>query len=415
MQQSVTIRCPQCLKTYELPKVFEGQPVRCQCSHEFQISNETVIAGMASPPVMMVGNQPGAAAGTPAQGQTPGSGQGPAGGASAAGGVTANTAAAVETLGRARGMILEEVGKVIVGQKQVLDEVLTAFFARGHCLLMGVPGLAKTLMVQCLARTMMLDFKRIQFTPDLMPTDITGTNILEEDPQTRQRHFVFHKGPIFTNVLLADEINRTPPKTQAALLEAMQEQKVTASGTTYSLPNPFLALATQNPLEQEGTYPLPEAQLDRFLFLVKVDYPDERDEQQILLTTTGTAMQELRAVLDGPSILRYQNLVRQVPVSEHVAGYAARLTRATRPKSADAPDFINKWVRYGCGPRAGQALILAAKAHVILNGRFNVSCEDIRRYALPVMRHRMILNFAAVSEGVDTDEVIRRLLDHVGE
>lgn len=321
----------------------------------------------------------------------------------------------VESLALAKEAVLDEIGKIIIGQKEVLDQILTAFFARGHCLLMGVPGLAKTLMVHSLAQTMLLKFNRIQFTPDLMPTDITGTNILQRDPDTRQRRFVFQHGPIFTNVLLADEINRTPPKTQAALLEAMQERKVTSSGQTHNLPEPFLVLATQNPLELEGTYPLPEAQLDRFILLVKVDYPDLEEEQQILLTTTGRDGEALDGILDAKSVLRYQDLVRQVPVSEHVAKYAARLCRATRPQSDEAPEFISKFVRYGCGPRAGQSLILAAKAHVVLNGHFNVSCEDIRKYALPVLRHRMILNFAAASEGLDTDAVIQRLLDTIGE
>jgi MoxR-like ATPase len=323
--------------------------------------------------------------------------------------------AAVESLAQAKDIVLDEVGKIIIGQKEVLDQILTAFFARGHCLLMGVPGLAKTMMVHCLAQTMLLDFKRIQFTPDLMPTDITGTNILQRDPDTRQRRFVFQRGPVFTNVLLADEINRTPPKTQAALLEAMQERKVTSSGHTHTLPEPFLVLATQNPIELEGTYPLPEAQLDRFILLIKVDYPDLQEEQQILLTTTGRDGEPLDGILDAKSVLRYQDLVRQVPISEHVAKYAARLCRATRPQSDEAPEFVNKFVRFGCGPRAGQSLILAAKAHVVLNGRFNVSCDDIRKYALPVLRHRMILNFAAASEGLDTDAVIKRLLDTVGE
>jgi MoxR-like ATPase len=269
-------------------------------------------------------------------------------------------------------------------------------------------------MVHSLAQTMHLQFKRIQFTPDLMPTDITGTNILEEDPETHQRCFTFHKGPIFTNVLLADEINRTPPKTQAALLEAMQERHVTTGGTTYKLPSPFLVLATQNPLELEGTYPLPEAQLDRFIVLIKVDYPDLAQEQKILQSTTSGDGEMLKSLLDAKSVLMYQDLVRRVPVSDHVANYAARLCRATRPRD-DAPDFITKYVRYGCGPRAGQSLLLSAKAHVVLNGRFNVSCEDIRRYALPVMRHRVILNFSAASEGLDSDAVIKKLLEVIPE
>jgi MoxR-like ATPase len=238
---------------------------------------------------------------------------------------------------------------------------------------------------------------------------------LQRDPKTRQRRFVFQRGPIFTNVLLADEINRTPPKTQAALLEAMQERSVTTSGQTHTLPEPFLVLATQNPLELEGTYPLPEAQLDRFILLIKVDYPNLEEEQKILLTTTGRDGEPLDSILDAKSVTKYQDLVRRVPISEHVAKYAARLCRATRPQSDEAPEFVNKFVRFGCGPRAGQSLILAAKAHVVLNGRFNVSCDDIRKYALPVLRHRVILNFAAASEGLDTDAVIKRLLDTVGE
>jgi MoxR-like ATPase len=369
LDSQVTLLCPECRQTMEVSPTSADGKIRCKCGFEFES------------PLLDDGD--------PMQ--------------------------TIAALTEARKHILEQTGKIIVGQSAVLDQILTAFFAGGHCLLMGVPGLAKTLMVQSLSQTMLLDFKRIQFTPDLMPTDITGTNILEEDSQTRERRFAFHKGPIFTNVLLADEINRTPPKTQAALLEAMQERRVTVSGTTYSLPSPFLVLATQNPLELEGTYPLPEAQLDRFIFLVKVDYPDMEEERQILLSTTGKLGAALEGILDAGAILKYQALVRQVPISEHVAGYAARLCRATRPGSQEAPEYINRWVRFGCGPRAGQSLILAAKSHVILNGRFNVSCEDIRQYLLPVMRHRMILNFTAASEGLDTDAVIAKLLDSVKE
>ncbi|OHB76110.1 MAG: AAA family ATPase [Planctomycetes bacterium RBG_16_55_9] len=323
--------------------------------------------------------------------------------------------ALVERLAKVKAAILGEVAKAIVGQKEVLEQILTGFFAGGHCLLLGVPGLAKTLMVHSLAQTMHLQFKRIQFTPDLMPTDITGTNILEEDPETRQRCFTFRKGPVFTNVLLADEINRTPPKTQAALLEAMQERHVTTGGDTYGLPSPFLVLATQNPLELEGTYPLPEAQLDRFILLIKVDYPDLAQEQEILLSTTAGDGEQIQSRIDAKSVLMYQDLVRRVPVSSHVANYAARLCRATRPMQDGVPDFVKKYVRYGCGPRAGQSLLLSAKAHVVLNGRFNVSCEDVRKYALPVMRHRVILNFAGASEGLDSDAVIKKLMDTVPE
>jgi MoxR-like ATPase len=381
-----TVVCPKCGRTYELSRVSPGKKARCKCGCKFDVTSGQLISQDGSTIRL-------ASAASRAKG----------------------TVAAVESLAQAKAAILSEVGKVIVGQKEVLDQILTAFFARGHCVLMGVPGLAKTMMVYSLAQTMVLDFKRIQFTPDLMPTDITGTNILQRDPETRQRRFVFHKGPIFTNVLLADEINRTPPKTQAALLEAMQERKVTASGRTHSLPEPFLVLATQNPLELEGTYPLPEAQLDRFILLIKVDYPNLHEEQQILLSTTSGDGEMLDGILDAKSVTRYQELVRQVPVSEHVGQYAARLCRATRPQSDEAPEFIHKFVRYGCGPRAGQSLILAAKAHVVLNGRFNVSCDDIRKYALPVLRHRLILNFAAASEGLDTDAVITRLLETVSE
>ncbi len=382
-----TVSCPECGRKYDVSRVSAGAKARCKCGCKFDVSTGQIVGG----------GMPHARLGDTAN-------------------LTSRDALeAVESLARAKEAVLDEIGKIIIGQKEVLDQILTAFFARGHCLLMGVPGLAKTLMVHSLAQTMLLKFNRIQFTPDLMPTDITGTNILQRDPDTRQRRFVFQHGPIFTNVLLADEINRTPPKTQAALLEAMQERMVTSSGQTHKLPEPFLVLATQNPLELEGTYPLPEAQLDRFILLVKVDYPDLEEEQQILLTTTGRDGEALDGILDAKSVLRYQDLVRQVPVSEHVAKYAARLCRATRPQSDEVPEFISKFVRYGCGPRAGQSLILAAKAHVVLNGRFNVSCDDIRKYALPVFRHRVILNFAAASEGLDTDAVIQRLLDTIGE
>ncbi|MHC4175285.1 MAG: AAA family ATPase [Planctomycetota bacterium] len=381
-----TVSCPECGKMYEVSNVWPGQKARCKCGCKFDVaSGQAVNEGGSTAPLVRTASG------------------------------SSGTVAAVESLAEAKANILAEVGKAIVGQKKVLDQILTAFFARGHCVLMGVPGLAKTMMVHSLSQTMLLDFKRIQFTPDLMPTDITGTNILQNDPKTRQRRFVFHKGPIFTNVLLADEINRTPPKTQAALLEAMQERTVTESGCTHTLPEPFLVLATQNPLELEGTYPLPEAQLDRFILLIKVDYPNLPEEQQILLSTTGRDGEVLDGILDAKSVTRFQDLVRQVPVSEYVAKYAARLCRATRPQRDEAPEFVNKFVRYGCGPRAGQSLILAAKAHVVLNGRFNVSCDDIREYALPVLRHRIILNFAAASEGLDTDAVINKLLDAVGE
>ena len=322
---------------------------------------------------------------------------------------------ALTELSRGRDVILEQLDKIIIGQKTVLNQMLIALFARGHCLIIGVPGLAKTLMVRSLAGTLQLDFKRIQFTPDLMPSDIIGTDILEENRETGSRQFRFHKGPLFANMLLADEINRTPPKTQAALLEAMQEHRVTASGQTYPLPEPFMVLATQNPIEQEGTYPLPEAQLDRFMFCVHINYPDAADEQRILLETTRGMVATVQAVLNAEAILRFQKLVRDVPVSPHVALYATQLIRATRPGSAEAPEFIGRWVRWGAGPRAGQYLLLAAKAHVLLTGRPSVSCADIREYALPVLRHRIFTNFAAASEGVTTDDIIQRILAEIKE
>ena len=311
--------------------------------------------------------------------------------------------------------LAEAMRKVIIGHGDVIDQILTALFARGHCMLLGVPGLAKTLMVKSLAQTLRVDFHRVQFTPDLMPADITGTNILEEDTTTGKRRFVFQKGPVFTNILLADEINRTPPKTQAALLEAMQEGQVTAAHAMHPLPRPFLVLGTQNPIEQEGTYPLPEAQLDRFFFMVKMDYQSEAEEQQILMETTLERDETIEPVLDGAMVLALQELVRSIPVSDHVASYANRLMRATRPGNPEAPEFARAWLHYGCGPRAGQCLLLAAKATCVLNGRCDVACEDVRAYAYPVLRHRLILNFTAISEGVDADDIIRQLLETVKE
>ena len=308
-----------------------------------------------------------------------------------------------------------EVEKVIVGQREVLNQMLVALFARGHCLLIGVPGLAKTLMVKTLGDAVDLESRRIQFTPDLMPSDITGTDILEEDAATGKRVFRFHRGPIFANLLLADEINRTPPKTQAALLEAMQEHRVTISGTSYDLPNPFMVLATQNPIEQEGTYPLPEAQLDRFMFCIHLGYPTAAEEQQVILDTTRDLQAAVTGALNSAEVIKLQHLVRQVPVSEHVALYAMSLVRATRPNSEGSPDFVNRWVRWGAGTRAGQYLLLAAKAHVLLQGRFSVSCADVREYALPVLRHRIFPNFTAASESVTTDQIVKKILEAVKE
>jgi MoxR-like ATPase len=320
---------------------------------------------------------------------------------------------AVESLHEAAQRITSEMGKLIIGQREVIDQLLVCMFCRGHCLMVGVPGLAKTLMVRTLAQVLDLNSKRIQFTPDLMPSDITGTQILEEDPQTHARAFRFVRGPVFTNILLADEINRTPPKTQAALLEAMQEGRVTAGGATYLLDQPFFVLATQNPIEQEGTYPLPEAQLDRFMFMVKIAYPARDEEMEIYRATTSDVEQSLNAVLSAEDILRMQKLVRRVPVSDHVIAYMADLVRATRPDEKDAPDFVKEWLTWGAGPRAGQYLLLAAKARAILMGRMNVSCEDVRSAAHPVLRHRIFCNFNATSQGVDADKVVAELLNKV--
>ena len=311
--------------------------------------------------------------------------------------------------------VLNEIGKVVIGQREVINQMLVALFARGHCLLIGVPGLAKTLMVRTLGSAVDLGSNRIQFTPDLMPSDITGTDILEEDPNTGKRVFRFHCGPIFTNLLLADEINRTPPKTQAALLEAMQEHRVTISGTSYDLPEPFMVLATQNPIEQEGTYPLPEAQLDRFMFCIHLGYPTAAEEQQVILETTRDLQTSVTSALNAADVIKLQQLVRQVPVSEHVALYAMNLIRATRPNLEGSPDFVNRWVRWGAGTRAGQYLLLAAKAHVLLQGRFSVSCADVREHALPVLRHRIFPNFTAASESVTTDTIVKKILETVKE
>ncbi len=318
---------------------------------------------------------------------------------------------AVERLKAGYETLRAELGKVIVGQEQVLDELLIAIFSKGHCLLVGVPGLAKTLMISTLAETLSLSFNRIQFTPDLMPSDITGTEVIQEDRTSGQREFKFIKGPVFANVILADEINRTPPKTQAALLEAMQEHQVTAGGEKHTLPEPFFVLATQNPIEQEGTYPLPEAQLDRFMFNIYVDYPDEDEELQIIKLTTATYEAELETVLSGDDIMALQEIVRRVPVADHVINYSLKLTRMTRVMKPEAPDFVKKWVSWGAGPRASQYLILGGKARALLSGRFYVSTEDIKAVAHPVLRHRIITNFSAEAEGITPDKIIDMLID----
>ena len=329
------------------------------------------------------------------------------------GSATQNDVEAVKKLGEARKLMNIELKKSIVGMEDVIDQVLIAIFSRGHALLEGVPGLAKTLLINSISKSMSLSFNRIQFTPDLMPSDITGTEILQDDPETGKREFVFAKGPIFSNIVLADEINRTPPKTQAALLEAMQEKTVTARGTEYRLEPPFFVLATQNPLDQEGTYTLPEAQLDRFMFKIHVEYPTLDEEVEIINAVTGGVSEEINPVLNKEEIIAMQNMIRRVPVAKHLVTYAAKLVRATRPAEADAPDFIKDWISWGCGPRAGLNLVSAAKARAVLDGRFNVALEDIRALALPIFRHRLGLNFAAMSDGISTDEVIKKLLEAV--
>ncbi len=311
-----------------------------------------------------------------------------------------------------RQVMQQELQKVIIGQDEVIEQIFAAIFTRGHCLLVGVPGLAKTMMVSTLSQILDLDFKRIQFTPDLMPSDITGTNVLDEDEHGR-RSFRFVEGPVFTNILLADEINRTPPKTQAALLQAMQEREVTVGQTTYPLPDPFFTIATQNPIEQEGTYPLPEAQLDRFMFNIKVDYPTASEEEQILAATTRGDKPEVNKILSARAILNLQKLVGSVAVSEYIIKYVATLVRATRPKDETAPQFVRELVDWGAGPRAGQFLIHGGKALAAMDGRFTVAIEDVQKVAVPVLRHRVSTNFQAQAEGLTPEDVIAKLLDAI--
>jgi len=319
--------------------------------------------------------------------------------------------AAIERLKKAHSQISTEIHKVIVGQEEVVEELLLAIFSRGHCILEGVPGLAKTLLVSTLARAMNLSFNRIQFTPDLMPADITGTEVIQEDKASGTRNFKFLKGPIFAHVILADEINRTPPKTQAALLEAMQERQVTVGGERHVLPEPFFVLATQNPIEQEGTYPLPEAQQDRFMFKILVDYPKWDDEREIVKTTTADLKSELTPVLDAEEMMACQHAVRRIPIADHVVEYAMRIVRATRVSAGNVPDFVKENVAWGAGPRACQFLALGAKARAALAGRNAATCDDVKAVAMPVLRHRILTNFAAESAGVTPDEIVRRILE----
>jgi MoxR-like ATPase len=322
-------------------------------------------------------------------------------------------AQAVRDLAAAYQQMTEQIGQIIVGQKDVIEQLLMALFSRGHCMLEGVPGLAKTLLISTVSKILHLSFKRIQFTPDLMPADITGTDILQDDPETKQRKFMFLRGPLFANMILADEINRTPPKTQAALLEAMQEYHVTVGGQSFPLPRPFFVLATQNPIEQEGTYPLPEAQLDRFMFKVVVGYPSRAEELEIMKRTTSNQQIELKAFLHGEQIVQLQQVVRQVVVADHVFDYAADLVRATRPRDVGVPKFIPELVSWGAGPRASQYLILGGKARAILHGRLHVTTDDIKAVAYPVLRHRLVTTFNADAEGVTADDIITRLIKAV--
>lgn len=309
--------------------------------------------------------------------------------------------------------IREEISKVVVGQSDIVEQLLISLFSGGHCVLVGVPGLAKTLLIQTVARTMSLSFSRIQFTPDLMPGDITGTEVIEDDKETGRKHFKFIKGPIFANIVLADEINRTPPKTQAALLEGMQEFNVTASGQKFELDRPFFVLATQNPIEQEGTYPLPEAQLDRFMFHLQLDYPSVEEEKQIVSQTTSTRNVEIQSVLNKDRILEFQKLVREVPVPTHVLEKTVKLVSMTRPQRELAPDFVNKYLSWGAGPRASQYLILGSKTRALSQGRYNVELEDIESLAVPVLRHRIVTNYAAEAEGLGTVDMIQMLLNNL--
>lgn len=310
-------------------------------------------------------------------------------------------------------LVTKEIEKKIVGQKQVIRQLLISILSKGHCLIVGVPGLAKTMIVHTIADIMDLKFNRIQFTPDLMPSDITGTEVIEEDAITKKRNYRFIPGPIFANIILADEINRTPPKTQSALLQAMQEYKVTVNGVTYELPLPFIVLATQNPIEQEGTYPLPEAQLDRFFFQINIDYPSREEEKDILNKTTGIYEENVEKIVSREEILEYQSFIRKIPISDYVIEYIIDIVRATRPKNDDSFDFIKKYVQWGCGPRAEQTLVIASKVNALLNGNYSVSIDDVNEVVLPSLRHRIILNYQAIAEGISPDKIITDIIENL--
>ncbi len=321
----------------------------------------------------------------------------------------------IEEFQEARSKIFQEIEKIIIGQKHIIEHLLITLFSRGHCLLIGVPGLAKTLLISSLAKLLDLKFSRIQFTPDLMPSDITGTEILEKDQSTGEKFFRYIKGPVFANIILADEINRTPPKTQAALLQAMQEHEVSASGQTFTLQEPFFVLATQNPIEQEGTYPLPEAQLDRFMFNLWIDYPSAEEEVIVVQSTTGNVQPDLSPVLDSKTIIHLQDLVKKVPAADNVVEFAVQLVRKTRPDNQDSPDYIKNWVSWGAGPRASQYLILGAKSKSIFDGRTTPDINDVRSVAKPVLRHRIVTSFNAEADGIRSVDIIERLLNNTGE
>ncbi len=321
----------------------------------------------------------------------------------------------VKQLKKSHDDLVNEIGKVIIGQRQIIDELLISLLSRGHCLLVGVPGLAKTLLISTLARVLNLKFSRIQFTPDLMPSDITGTEVLEEDQSTGRKSFKYIQGPVFANIVLADEINRTPPKTQSALLQAMQEHEVSAAGVTYKLDEPFFVLATQNPIEQEGTYPLPEAQLDRFMFNLWVDYPTHAEEEQIVHSTTSAYSADLKTILNAQDIMELQELIRRVPVADNVVSYAVKLARLTRPGNEEAPKFIKEWINWGAGPRASQYMVLGAKTRAVLDGRPTPAIEDVQAVAKSVLRHRLVCNFNAEAEGVSAADVVEKLLQELGK
>jgi MoxR-like ATPase len=377
----------------------------CKCGQQLQVGEEHV-GKFAKCPACGQGIPIGGERAAPKTPEAP-----PAG--LAGGEMTEDDIAAVERLTQAYAILRAELGKAIVGQERVLEELLMCIFARGHAILEGVPGLAKTLMVSSLARCLKLQFARIQFTPDLMPSDITGTEVIQEDKASGTREFKFLQGPIFSNVILADEINRTPPKTQAALLESMQERQVSVGGKRMPMLDPFFVLATQNPIEQEGTYPLPEAQQDRFMFKILVDYPDWDEEFSIVRLTTAIEEAQLEAVLEGPTIIDLQHTIRRVPVADHVIRYTMRLVRATRVHEGNVPDFINEYVSWGAGPRACQYLILGGKVRAVLHGRYHVSTDDIQAVLKPVLRHRIVTNFNADAEGFTTDKLADRLLETI--